>query len=140
MLHPRAFVLPAIAIVLRVAAAPDFSELAALTRAELARTGVPGCAIAVVVDHQLAYAEGFGVANADTREPVRAEMLFRLGSTTKMFTAATAVTLALDGRLRLDSPIGGFVSGLAPKIARLTPHQLLTHSAGLADDAPMEGL
>lgn len=121
------------------ATAVDFSSLDALARAELARTGIPGCAVAVVVDGQLAYAQGYGLANVDTREPVRPEMLFRLGSTTKMFTAATVVALARDGRLKLDAPVGGLVPGLAPKIARVTPHQLLTHSAGLGDDAPMDG-
>ncbi|MBI5768670.1 MAG: beta-lactamase family protein [Verrucomicrobia bacterium] len=137
---PRAFVSLLLALCITAArAAVDFTALETLARAELARTGVPGCAVAIVIDGQLAYAQGFGLANADTREPVRAEMLFRLGSTTKMFTAATAVSLALDGKLKLDAPIGHIVSGLAPKIARVTPHQLLSHSAGLADDAPMEG-
>lgn len=137
---PRAFAVFVFTLLMTAArAAIDFSPLETLVRAELTRTGVPGCAVAVVIDRQLAYTQGFGLANADTREPVRAEMLFRVGSTTKMFTAATAVALALDGKLRLDAPLGSLVSGLAPKIARATPHQLLSHSAGLADDAPMEG-
>ena len=123
----------------RLVAAVDFTSLDPLARAELARTGIPGCAVAVVVDGQLAYAQGYGVANVDTGDPVRADMLFRLGSTTKMFTAATLVALARDGRLKLDAPIGHLVSGLAPKIARATPHQLLSHSVGLGDDAPMTG-
>ncbi len=123
----------------RLVAAVDFTSLDQLARAELARTGIPGCAVAVVVDGKLAHAQGYGVANVDTGEPVRADMLFRLGSTTKMFTAATVVSLARDGRLKLDAPIGNVVSGLAPKIARVTPHQLLSHSAGLGDDAPMDG-
>lgn len=121
------------------ATAVDFTPLDQLARAELARTGIPGCAVAVVVDGRLAYAQGYGLANTDTREPVRADMLFRLGSTTKMFTAATVVALARAGRLKLDAPLGDLVPGLAPKIARVTPHRLLSHSAGLADDAPMDG-
>lgn len=135
----RLLTLAALFATARLAAALDFSSLDALARAELARTGIPGCAVAVVVDGQLAYAQGYGLANVDTREPVRAEMLFRLGSTTKMFTAATVVALSRDGRLKLDAPLGDLVPGLAPKISRVTPHQLLTHSAGLGDDAPMDG-
>ncbi len=124
---------------LRLAAATDFAALDAFARAELARTGVPGCAIAVVADGRLTYAQGYGVANVDTGDPVRPDMLFRLGSTTKMITAAALVSLAHEGRLRLDAPIGSVVRGLAPAIAALTPHRLLTHSAGLGDDAPMSG-
>jgi CubicO group peptidase (beta-lactamase class C family) len=123
----------------RLVAAADFAPLDQLVRAELARTGVPGCAVAVVVDGKLAYAQGYGVANTDTGDPVRPDMLFRLGSTTKMITAAALVSLAQEGRVKLDAPIGAVVRGLAPGIAALTPHQLLTHSSGLGDDAPMAG-
>lgn len=124
---------------LATAAAVDFKPLDQFALAELARTGIPGCALAVVVDGRLAYTQGYGIANTDTREPVRADMLFRLGSTTKMFTAATVVALARAGRLQLDAPLGDLVTGLAPPLARATPHQLLSHSAGLGDDAPMDG-
>lgn len=124
---------------LRAFAAPDFKILDDFARAELARTGVPGCSIAVVVDGRLAYAQGYGVANTDTGDPVRPDMLFRLGSTTKMITAAALVSLAHEGRIKLDAPVGAVVRGLAPRIAALTPHQLLTHSSGLGDDAPMSG-
>src|SRR5438067_756565 len=66
--------------------------------------------------------------------------LFRLGSTTKMFTAATLVSLAEAGKVKLDAPIGDYVKGLHPKLAQLTSQQLLSHTAGLADETKMEGL
>jgi CubicO group peptidase (beta-lactamase class C family) len=121
------------------AARPDFSELEALAQSELKRNNVPGCAIAVVLGEQIVFARGFGVANVDTGEPVQADMLFRIGSTTKMFTAATLVSLAGEGKVKLDAPVGAVVKGLAPKLAGVTPHQLLTHTAGLADLTFMEG-
>jgi CubicO group peptidase (beta-lactamase class C family) len=66
-------------------------------------------------------------------------MLFRLGSTTKMFTATALVGLAEEGRVRLDQPIANSVSGLHPRVAGVTPHQLLTHTSGILDEAPMYG-
>ncbi len=120
-------------------AAPDWSLLAATAEQELRKAQVPGCAVAVVYEGRLAWTGGFGVANVDTGQPVSADMLFRLGSTTKMFTAAGLVGLAEEGKLRLDEPIGRPAKGLAPEIARLTAHQLLTHTAGLADPNAMEG-
>ncbi|MBI4519774.1 MAG: beta-lactamase family protein [Gemmatimonadetes bacterium] len=84
-------------------------------------------------------ARGFGVANVETGAPVTPDMLFRLGSTTKMFTAAAVVSLAVEGKLRLDEPIGAHIPGLHSTLARVTAHQLLTHSAGLRDEAPMFG-
>ena len=44
-------------------------------------------------------AKGLGVASIETRVPVTADTLFRLGSTTKMFTAAALLQLALDGKV-----------------------------------------
>jgi CubicO group peptidase (beta-lactamase class C family) len=120
--------------------AVDFAPLEAFTRAELKRNNVPGCAIAVVVEGEVAFAKGFGVANVETREPVSSNMLFRIGSTTKMFTAAALVSLVEEGKVKLDAPVGDYVNGLASNLARATPHQLLTHTSGLADETVMEGL
>jgi CubicO group peptidase (beta-lactamase class C family) len=113
--------------------AVDFAPLEALVSTELKRNNVPGAAIAIVVDGKLAFTKGFGVANVETGEPVSSNMLFRIGSTTKMFTAAGLVLLAEEGRVKLDAPIGDYVKGLHPSVARLTSHQLLTHTSGLAD-------
>jgi CubicO group peptidase (beta-lactamase class C family) len=85
------------------------------------------------------FAKGFGVASVETQAPVTPEMLFRLGSTTKMFVGAALAGLAEEGKLRLDRPIGEYVQGLHPSISRLTAHQLMTHTAGLADETAWYG-
>jgi CubicO group peptidase (beta-lactamase class C family) len=85
------------------------------------------------------FRKGLGLANVETGQAVTPEMLFRLGSTTKMFTAAALAMLAEEGKLKLDEPIGKCISGLNPAIAALTAHQLLTHSAGLTDESIMSG-
>jgi CubicO group peptidase (beta-lactamase class C family) len=87
---------------------PDFGELEKVALAELAETNTPGAAVGVVSGDRLVYAKGFGVSNVETGAPVTPDMLFRLGSTTKMFTAATLVTLAEEGKLKLDEPIGKY--------------------------------
>ncbi|MGH9854145.1 MAG: serine hydrolase domain-containing protein, partial [Blastocatellia bacterium] len=114
---------------------PDFSALDKVALAELKERGAPGAAIAVIQDGQVVYAKGYGVASIETGAPVTPEMLFRLGSTTKMFTAAAVVTLAAQGKLKLDEPLGNFVKDLHPALARATAHQLLSQSAGLRDFA-----
>jgi CubicO group peptidase (beta-lactamase class C family) len=117
----------------------DFGELEKVALAELAETNTPGAAVGIVSGDRLIFARGFGVSNVETGAPVTPDMLFRLGSTTKMFTAAGVVTLAEEGKLKLDEPIGKHAKGLSPKIAGLTAHQLLSHTAGLKDDAQMFG-
>jgi len=119
--------------------AADFSNLAAVVRKELQDTNTPGAAVAVIQGDRVLLARGFGVADVETGEAIRPEMLFRLGSTTKMFTAAAVVLLAEQGKLSLDEPIGRHIAGLTPKLASLTANQLLSHTSGILDEAPMFG-
>lgn len=118
----------------------DEDKIVEIATAELRAGNTPGAAIGVVRDGKLIFSKGLGLASVETGQPVAPEMLFRLGSTTKMFTAAALVELAERGELALHSPIGSCVAGLDPAIAAVTPHQLLTHTAGLQDAAPMSGL
>lgn len=119
---------------------PDFSELEKAVLSELKATRTPGVAVAVVSGDRVVFARGFGIANTETNAEMTADMLFRLGSTTKMFTAAALVSLAEAGKLDLNQPIGKYTKGLHPKLASVTAHQLLSHTAGIIDDAPMYGL
>src|SRR5947207_1147475 len=130
-------------LVLLLAAAPivaqDFSAVEQTAREELARLRVPGAAIAIVQKDRVIYAKGFGTANVETGEPMRPEMLFRLGSTTKMFTAMALAELAQEGKIDLDAPIGRYLPWLPPRLSQVTASQLLSHTAGILDTAPMYG-
>lgn len=68
--------------------------------------------------------------------PTTSETLFPLMSVTKMFTAATAVSLAQEGILDLHRPIASYLPELRADtgLGRVTLHQLFTHTAGLLDD------
>ena len=123
----------------RQAPLPDFSPLEQVVADELRNTGTPGGAVAVVLGDRVVYSRGFGIANVETNEPVRPEMLFRLGSTTKMFTAAALVTLAEQGKLDLNAPVGSYVTDINAKVGRVTADQLLSHMSGFFDEAPMFG-
>src|SRR5690348_3405853 len=56
-----------------------------------------------------------------------------------MFTAATLVSLAEEGKIDLKRPVGAYLKDLRPALARVTALQLLSHTAGMIDDAPMFG-
>ena len=114
---------------------PDFTELEKLVPEELRERNTPGAVIAIVSGDRVVYQKAFGLANIETSALMQPEMLFRLGSTTKMFTAAALVTLAEQNKINLNEPIGNRVKGLNPSIAALTPHQLLSNSAGIRDFA-----
>jgi CubicO group peptidase (beta-lactamase class C family) len=118
----------------------DFSGLEKVVRTELKQTHTPGAAIAIVKGEQIVFAKGFGVANIETGAPVTPDMLFRIGSITKMWTATLLVTLAEKGRVNLQEPIGTYLQGLSPRLSRVTAHQLMTHTAGMIDESPSYGL
>ncbi|MCC7001164.1 MAG: serine hydrolase, partial [Gemmatimonadaceae bacterium] len=120
---------------------PAFAtRLDSLITAEMARTKTPGAQVAVVVDGKLAYAKGYGVADIETGRPVTTQTLFRVGSVTKMVAAATLSQLAAEGKLDLQAPIGTYVTEIkGKKVADVSTHQLLTHTAGWLDNAVAYG-
>ncbi|MCI0392794.1 MAG: beta-lactamase family protein [Acidobacteria bacterium] len=117
----------------------DFGPLEKAVADELKDTGAPGAAVVLVSGDQIVYANGFGVASIETQAPVTPAMLFRLGATTRMFTATALVMLAEEGKIRLDEPVGRYIKGLSPKLSQVTTHQLLTSTAGLKDEALIYG-
>lgn len=82
---------------------------------------------------QILYARGFGHADRGRRTPNGPRTSFRIGSTTKQFTAAAIMLLAQQGRLRLDDPVRAHLRGYRGPGARVTIHQLLTHTSGIPD-------
>ena len=117
----------------------DITALESSANQELEATKTPGAAIGIVKDGRLAYANGFGTSNIETGAAVKPETLFRLGSTTKMLTAAAVATLVAEGKLAFEDNAGKYAQGLDPAIAALTLSQILSHTSGLKDAAVMNG-
>jgi len=97
----------------------------------------PGAAIAIATEDQLAYFKGYGVKDLELGGQIDEETMFRIGSTTKMQTAAAVMQLSEQDLVALDEPISTYLSdfGLAEPwdSYTLTLHNLMTHSSGLLD-------
>ena len=106
-------------------------EARALVRADLATRGYPGIAIAVAVDGETVWSEGFGYANLEHRVPMWPAVKFRVGSISKSLTAAAVARLVEDGRLDLDAPIQKYVPSFPEKAHPITTRQLGGHLAGI---------
>jgi CubicO group peptidase (beta-lactamase class C family) len=117
----------------------DFSELDSVVEGEMQRAQCPGAVVAVALDHEIVFACGYGKSNLDTSSPVTKDMLFRVGSTTKLITATGLMLLAQEGRLDVHAPISRYVPDLEPTLGQVTTHQLLTHTSGLSDTNSMYG-
>ena len=110
-----------------------FAEIVAAMESEFAAYGVPGGALAIVCDNQLAYTHSVGLAHHEGSEAITPHTRFQLASTTKMFTAATAVQMADEGLVSLTEPVDTYVSYTNvqdPFEEPVTLHQLLSHTAG----------
>jgi CubicO group peptidase (beta-lactamase class C family) len=123
------------------AAAPRWAPpLDSVLTAALTRTATPGVQVAVVLDGRLVYERAMGLADAESQRPATTRTLFRIGSVTKMLTAATLLELAAAGKLDPQTPIGRYVPELATRrVGTVTTHQLLTHTAGWLDNAVAYG-
>ncbi|HEX7181133.1 MAG TPA: serine hydrolase domain-containing protein [Thermoanaerobaculia bacterium] len=125
------------AVALAAQAAPAGREERARQWSEALRTkvGSPGLSAAVAVDGKVVWAEGFGLADVENQVPVRPEVRFRLGSVSKLLTAAAAVRLVEQGKLDLDAPVQRYVPSFPEKGPDkgqpVTARQLAGHLAGI---------
>jgi CubicO group peptidase (beta-lactamase class C family) len=111
----------------------NFNELEKIALEEMKEKNTPGAAIAIIKGDKVIFVKGLGVRSIETGEEVTADTLFRLGSTTKMFTGAAILTLEEQGKIKLDSPISNYVKGLSPNLSKVTADQLVSNTAGLRD-------
>ncbi|HVQ28038.1 MAG TPA: serine hydrolase [Vicinamibacteria bacterium] len=96
---------------------------------------VPGLAVAVVKDGQVAFVKAYGVRELGQAAPTTPRTLFAIGSTTKAMTAAGLAMLVDEGKLRWDDPVIRHLPGFVlsdPYLTReVTVRDLLTHRAGM---------
>ena len=96
---------------------------------------VPGLALAVVQEDQIALARGYGVRNMHQPEAVDEHTLFAIGSNTKAFTATAMGLLVQQGKLGWDDPVTQFLPDFRlydPHTTQLiTVRDLLCHRSGL---------
>lgn len=91
----------------------------------------PGVAVIVVRDGKIIFRKGRGMANLELDVPISPDMVFRLGSITKQFTAFAILMLAEQGKLALDDSISKFLSDYPTHDYLITVEHLLTHTSGI---------
>lgn len=103
----------------------------------LAHYHVPGVSIAVLDGGRIAWARGYGVADANTGAPVTTETLFQAASVSKPVAATAALRLVEQGVLELDFPVNQYLTSWTlpennfTREAPVTLRHLLTHTGGL---------
>src|SRR5262249_36095751 len=99
----------------------------------------PGVIIAIAHRGEIVAEHAFGLADLDTGEKLTPRHRFRIASHSKAFTAAGIMKLRERRQLRLDDPVGQYVTDLHPEVAERTIAQGFPHSAGLTRDGANSG-
>lgn len=119
-----------------------FREFASELDGERERLGIPGVAVAILEQGQLAFAHGFGTKGITSEEPVDAHTIFRTGSMGKVVTAIGVMSAVDDGLLELDAPIRDAIPDVSiegPEVDALTLRLLLSQQTGLTDYLTLQG-
>lgn len=102
-----------------------------LARSAVVEQNLPSLSVAVAKDGQMVWQEAFGYADVAKQEPATPATLYRLGSVSKVLTAAAAAALYERGALDLDAPVQQYVPEYPAKQWPLTTRQLLGDIAGV---------
>lgn len=97
----------------------------------VAEHNLPGVSVAVGLDGELVWAEGFGWADLEQRVLVTPLTRFRIGSVSKPLTAAAVGLLYERGRLDLDARVQQYVPSFPEKRWPIGTRQLMGHIAGI---------
>lgn len=102
----------------------------------LAHYNVPGVSVAVMLDGELAWARGYGMADSASGHPVTDQTLFQAASISKPVAAMAALEMVENGQLSLDGDINTYLTswqlpgeGFTEK-EQVNIRRLLNHTAG----------
>lgn len=96
---------------------------------------VPGLSVALVQKGELVWHRGFGVKNAETKEPVVPNTVFEAASLSKPVFAYAVLKLVDAGKMDLDTPLqhylpGSYDVGDDARLSQITARHVLSHTPG----------
>ncbi|MGX7025657.1 serine hydrolase domain-containing protein [Vagococcus hydrophili] len=104
---------------------------------DLDKYHIPGAVIAIVKDDEILYSKGYGMADISKDKKVDADKsMFRIASTTKLFTWTAVMQLVEAGKIDLDTDINTYLTSF--KVPNtfdkpITMRDLMTHTAGFEE-------
>ena len=134
-----AFLALSLASAAHAGAARGFSAKAdAIIRRHVAAQTFSG--VVLIADHgKPVFRKAYGLANREWNIAATPDTVFRIGSTTKTFTATAILQLAEKGALKLDDPISQYVPATPAAWSAITLRNLLNHTSGIPDFVQANG-
>lgn len=93
----------------------------------------PGCALGVIKDGLFIYKRGYGMANLEYSIPLTSRSVFRIGSTSKQFTAMCIALLEEQGKISVDDSIRKYFPEMPEYANTVKIRHLLHHTSGIRD-------
>lgn len=102
---------------------------------EMEASGVPGAAVAVVHDGEVALSEGFGVRSTETGDEVDADTVFPLASISKAVSATVVAAETASGEVDWSTPVSDYLPWFELSDPRIIPMvtvgDMFAHRSGL---------
>src|SRR6478735_1186048 len=93
----------------------------------------PGISVLIANKTGIIYKKAFGGANVELNVAMHPDMIFRIGSITKQFTAIGILQLVEQGKISLQDSIQKYIKDFPLKGYTITVENLLTHTSGIPD-------
>ncbi len=91
----------------------------------------PGASVIVKKKGEVLFRRGYGLADLEHTIPIEPDMVFRIASLTKQFTAVLIMQLVEQGKISLDDEIIKFFPPYLTQGNKVTVTHLLTHTSGI---------
>jgi len=112
----------------------DFDAIDAYVQEQMQEMRIPGAALGIVKGDKIVHLEGFGDADDSGRE-VTPQTPFKIGSTSKSFTALAIMQLVEEDKVRLDAPVQSYIPWFRvadeEASSRITVRHLLNQTSGI---------
>jgi len=109
-------------------------------RTSITENNLAGVSVAVGIDGDIVWTEGFGFADVEKRSPVTPSLRFRTGTAAIVLTSAAIGLLLDEGRLELDDEIQKYVPDFPRKQWPVTIRQVMGQVAGFKTEDPDDGV
>lgn len=101
------------------------------------KNNVPGVAVAFIENGKIAWMQGLGYADLESKTPVTAKTIFNIGSISKVVSAWGFMQLVEKGYIQLDDPVNPSLTrwklpSSSYDISKVTLRRILSHTAGLS--------
>lgn len=101
---------------------------------------VPGLTIAVSVNNELVWSDGFGFSNVEFKVPAMPDHKFRIGQASELITGLTAAKLYQEGKIDIDKPVSFYLPDMDKKTESYSIRQLAGHTSGIHQETIGAGL